>query len=216
MRSLQPSNRVRIGVMGALSGAGRCRGPKLHQCPNAFRPAQLLRAVRQHRSTEQRRQGPHHRRDCRHGGGAQDRRRPCRDQVLAGGNTIGPESRLAIKTDTILGKKVLEIEPRGSRRCGPGRVTAGPKHHPLSIYDAASDVTKAAAGWNIDTVKQSLNVLSQTVDQTYSHLSPALDGLARFSDAIGKRDERSPICSRRPTRWPAWSVTAAHKSTGCW
>jgi phospholipid/cholesterol/gamma-HCH transport system substrate-binding protein len=32
--------------------------------------------------------------------------------------------------------------------------------------------------------------LSQTVDQTYSHLSPALDGLAKFSDTIGKRDEQ--------------------------
>lgn len=37
-----------------------------------------------------------------------------------GGNTIGTESRLAIKTDTILGKKVLEIEPRGSRPLRPG------------------------------------------------------------------------------------------------
>jgi phospholipid/cholesterol/gamma-HCH transport system substrate-binding protein len=60
---------------------------------------------------------------------------------------------------------------------------------PYQIYDAAFDVTKAAAGWNIDTVKQSLNVLSQTIGQTYSHLSPALDGLAKFSDSIGKRDE---------------------------
>ena len=32
-----------------------------------------------------------------------------------GSNTIGTESRLAIKTDTILGKKVLEIEPRGTQ-----------------------------------------------------------------------------------------------------
>ena len=31
--------------------------------------------------------------------------------------------------------------------------------------------------------------LSQTIDQTYPHLSAALDGLAKFSDTIGKRDE---------------------------
>ena len=40
------------------------------------------------------------------------------DHVLMGfslgGNRIGTESRLAIRTDTILGKKVLEVEPRGS------------------------------------------------------------------------------------------------------
>ncbi|BBY37332.1 Mce family protein Mce1C [Mycobacterium mantenii] len=106
-----------------------------------------------------------------------------------GGNTIGTESRLAIKTDTILGKKVLEIEPRGSRPLRPGEgLPLGQSTTPYQLYDAAFDVTKAATGWDIDTVKQSLNVLSQTVDQTYPHLSSALDGLAKFSDTIGKRD----------------------------
>src|SRR6202040_1882858 len=60
---------------------------------------------------------------------------------------------------------------------------------PYQIYDAFFDVTKAAQGWNIDTVKQSLHVLSETIDQTYPHLSSALDGVAKFSDTIGKRDE---------------------------
>ncbi len=60
---------------------------------------------------------------------------------------------------------------------------------PYQIYDAFFDVTKAAQGWNIDTVKQSLHVLSETIDQTYPHLSAALDGVAKFSDTIGKRDE---------------------------
>ncbi|WP_297697416.1 MCE family protein [Mycobacterium sp.] len=108
-----------------------------------------------------------------------------------GGNTIGTESRLAIKTDTILGKKVLEIEPRGAQALRPGGVLPlGQSTTPYQLYDAVFDVTKAAAGWDIDSVKQSLNVLSQTIDQTYPHLTPALDGLAKFSDTIGKRDEQ--------------------------
>lgn len=37
-----------------------------------------------------------------------------------GTNTIGTESRLAIRTDTILGRKVLEIEPRGAQALPPG------------------------------------------------------------------------------------------------
>ncbi len=107
-----------------------------------------------------------------------------------GTNTIGTESRLAIKTDTILGKKVLEIEPRGTKKLRPGGVLPlGQSTTPYQLYDAFFDVTKAAAGWDIDTVKRSLNVLSQTVDETYPHLSAALDGLANFSDTIGKRDE---------------------------
>ena len=107
-----------------------------------------------------------------------------------GGNTISTESRLAIKTDTILGKKVLEIEPRGTQTLRPGGVLPlGQSTTPYQIYDAAFDVTKAATGWDIDTVKQSLNVLSQTINETYPHLSPVLDGLAKLSDTIGKRDE---------------------------
>jgi phospholipid/cholesterol/gamma-HCH transport system substrate-binding protein len=108
-----------------------------------------------------------------------------------GTNSIGTESRLAIKTDTILGKKILEIEARGSQPLRPGAtLPLGQSTTPYQIYDAFFDVTKAATGWDIDAVKQSLNVLSQTVDQTYPHLSAALDGVAKFSDTIGKRDEQ--------------------------
>ncbi len=108
-----------------------------------------------------------------------------------GTNSIGTESRLAIRTDTILGKKVLEVEARGSRQLRPGdSLPLGQSTTPYQIYDAFFDVTKAATGWNIDTVKQSLHVLSETVDRTYPHLSAALDGVAKFSDTIGKRDEQ--------------------------
>ena len=107
-----------------------------------------------------------------------------------GTNTIGTESRLGIRTDTILGKKVLEIEARGNQPLRPGAtLPLGQSTTPYQIYDAFFDVTKAATGWNIDTVKQSLHVLSETIDQTYPHLSAALDGVAKFSDTIGKRDE---------------------------
>jgi len=117
------------------------------------------------------------------------------DKVLIGFNLgarqIGTESRLAIRTETILGKRVLEIEPRGGKMLqASGVLPVGQTTTPYQIYDAVFDVTKAAAGWDIDTVKRSLNVLSETIDQTYPHLSAALDGVARFSDTIGKRDEQ--------------------------
>ncbi|WP_204081030.1 virulence factor Mce family protein [Mycobacterium riyadhense] len=107
-----------------------------------------------------------------------------------GTHTIGTESRLAIRTDTILGKKVLEIEARGNQPLRPGgTLPLGQSTTPYQIYDAFFDVTKAATGWDIDTVKRSLHVLSETIDQTYPHLSATLDGVAKFSDTIGKRDE---------------------------
>ncbi len=110
-------------------------------------------------------------------------------KFTTGTRTIGTESRLAIKTDTILGKKVLEIESRGTQPLRPNdMLPLGQSTTPYQIYDAFFDVTKAAAGWNIETVKKSLNVLSHTIDQTYPHLGAALDGVAKFSDTLGKRD----------------------------
>ncbi len=117
------------------------------------------------------------------------------DHVLVGfslGNMqIGTDSRMAIRTETILGKRAIEVEPRGDKVLKPrGVLPVGQTTTPYQIYDAVFDVTKAAQGWDLQTVKQSLNVLSETIDQTYPHLSAALDGVARFSDTIGKRDEQ--------------------------
>jgi phospholipid/cholesterol/gamma-HCH transport system substrate-binding protein len=117
------------------------------------------------------------------------------DHVLVGfvigDNTIGAQSRLSIRTDTLLGRRNLEISPRGARRLAPGAVIPRDQGStPYQLYDAFSDVNKVAKGWDIDSVKESLNVLSETIDQTYPHLSAALDGVARFSDTIGKRDDQ--------------------------
>lgn len=107
------------------------------------------------------------------------------------GTQIGTESRAAIRTDTILGRRNIEIEPRGSKALrANGVLPLGQTTTPYQIYDAFFDVTKAASGWDTQTVKRSLNVLSETIDQTYPHLSAALDGVARFSDTIGKRDDQ--------------------------
>jgi phospholipid/cholesterol/gamma-HCH transport system substrate-binding protein len=107
------------------------------------------------------------------------------------GTQIGTESRASIRTDTILGKRDIEIEPRGTKPLrASGILPLGQTTTPYQIYDAFFDVTKAASGWDTQTVKKSLNVLSETIDQTYPHLSAALDGVARFSDTIGKRDDQ--------------------------
>lgn len=108
-----------------------------------------------------------------------------------GGNTIGTDSRAAIRTDTILGRKNIEIQPRGNKTLSPrGMLPLGQTTTPYQIYDAIFDVTRNASGWDIKSVKQSLNVLSETIDQTSPHLSAALDGVAKFSDTIGKRDDQ--------------------------
>jgi phospholipid/cholesterol/gamma-HCH transport system substrate-binding protein len=84
-----------------------------------------------------------------------------------GGTRIGTESRAAIRTDTILGRRNMEIEPRGTEPLRPnGMLPLGQTTTPYQIYDAFFDVTEASAGWDTQTVKRSLNVLSETIDQT--------------------------------------------------
>lgn len=107
-----------------------------------------------------------------------------------GHHRIGSDSRLSIRTDTILGKRVMEIDPRGTK---PLAVSATlpleQSTTPYQLYDAFSDLTTTTAGWDLESVKRSLNVLSETLDSSAPELKAALDGVARFSDTIGKRDD---------------------------
>jgi phospholipid/cholesterol/gamma-HCH transport system substrate-binding protein len=192
MRTLEPANRKRIGLMGLIVtvmivGVGQTltSTPQLFAQPVYF--GEFTDSGQLNKSDKVRIAGV----DV----GEVEAINIDGDHVVmkftTGSQTIGTESRLAIKTDTILGKKVLEIEPRGAKTLRPnGVLPLGQSTTPYQIYDAFFDVTKAAAGWNIDTVKQSLHVLSETIDQTAPHLSAALDGVAKFSDTIGKRDEQ--------------------------
>ena len=191
MRALQPANRVRVGVLAItvvvlIVGVGQ----SFSSLPVLFATASYYAQFSDSGGLSK---GDKVRILGMDVGTVQDLKIDGDHVVMkfsTGTRTIGTESRLAIRTDTLLGKKVLEIEPRGTRPLRPGAVLAlGQSTTPYQIYDAFFDVTKAASGWNIETVKKSLNVLSQTVNQTYPHLSAALDGVAKFSDTLGKRDE---------------------------
>ncbi len=191
MRTLEPSNRLRIGLMGIISvllvtavGQTFTSVPMLFARPSYY--GQFADSGGVSKGDKVRIAGL----DVGHVEGLKIDGDHILVRFSTGTNTIGTESRLAIRTDTILGKKVLEIEPRGSEKLPAGGVLPlGQSTTPYQIYDAAFDVTRAASGWDIDTVKKSLKVLSETVDKTYPHLSAALDGVGKFADTIGKRDD---------------------------
>lgn len=191
MRALQPANRKRLGVMAVVVvalavGVGQSFAdvPMLFATPEYF--AQFTRGagikptdrvqisgVTVGRVNSVELQG---------------------DSVIVGfslsGSPIGTDSRAVIRTDTILGRKNIEIEPRGRTPLRPrGVLPLAQTSTPYQVYEAFTDVTKAAAGWDIGAVKQSLNVLSEAISQAAPHLSAALEGVTRFADTIGKRDE---------------------------
>ncbi len=192
MRTLEGSDRVRNGLMGILIlilviGVGQSFSnvPMLFAQPNYY--AEFKDAG-----------GIHPRDKVRIAGVDVGQVRTMSiegDHILVGftlgGKEIGKDSRASIRTDTILGRKNIEIEPRGSQVLrANGVLPLGQTTTPYQLYDAFFDVTKAASGWDIDTVKRSLNVITETIDQTYPHLSDALKGVERFSDTIGKRDKQ--------------------------
>jgi phospholipid/cholesterol/gamma-HCH transport system substrate-binding protein len=192
MRTLQGSDRVRNGLMGVLVlllvvGVGQSftSVPMLFASPSYY--AQFKDAGGIHPGDKVRIAGVNV--------GQVKSLAIDGDRILVGfnlgGAQIGKDSRASIRTDTILGRKNIEIEPRGNDLLkSNGVLPLGQTTTPYQIYDAFFDVTKAASGWDIDTVKRSLNVLTQTIDETYPHLTDALKGLERFSDTIGKRDQQ--------------------------
>ena len=110
---------------------------------------------------------------------------------ILGDHRIGADSLVSIRTDTILGKRAMEIDPRGTKPLPVnGTLPLSQSTIPYQLYDAFSDLTTTTAGWDLKAVKQSLNVLSETLDSSAPELKAALDGVARFSDTIGKRDDQ--------------------------
>jgi phospholipid/cholesterol/gamma-HCH transport system substrate-binding protein len=191
MRALEPANRVRTGTLGVvvtllIIGVGQ-----------SFSSIPMLSATARYYGQFTDSGGLKPGDTVRIDGmdaGRVDSLNVERNHILVGftigANTIGTASTLAIRTDTILGKRVLEIQPRGATALKAQAVLPlGQTSTPYQIYDAFFDATKAASGWNINSVKQSLNVLSDTLNQTSPHLAEALKEVQRFSDTIGSRDE---------------------------
>ena len=111
------------------------------------------------------------------------------DFEVADGVFLGDRTEAAIKTETLLGSRFLEIIPRGDRDLsGPiplERTTA-----PYQLTDALGELATTVEGLDTDTLSQSLATLSETFAKTPPDLQVAVQGLARFSEVINTRDEK--------------------------
>ncbi|TGD85940.1 MCE family protein [Mycolicibacterium sp. CH28] len=102
---------------------------------------------------------------------------------------VGDRTEAAVKTKSLLGTKFLEIAPRGDgSQSGPipeDRTTPA-----YQLPDALGDLTTAISGLNTDQVSNSLAVLSATFADTPPELKIAVEGVARFSDTLNRRDDK--------------------------
>jgi phospholipid/cholesterol/gamma-HCH transport system substrate-binding protein len=103
---------------------------------------------------------------------------------------LGRETTAHIRTGSLLGARILTLEPAGPGRMHPSDVIPLSRtSSPYSLTEAVSDLTSDLAGTSTDTLNQSLNALSATLDRIAPELGPAFDGVARLSQGLNSRSE---------------------------
>ncbi|AQA05447.1 mammalian cell entry protein [Mycobacterium sp. MS1601] len=102
---------------------------------------------------------------------------------------VGNRSEAAIKTNTVLGARVLDITTRGDEPLDEpipeDRTTA-----PYELPDALADLTTTVEDIDTGTVSASLDTLAQTFQDTPTELRFALDGVSRLSESLARRDQQ--------------------------
>ena len=103
---------------------------------------------------------------------------------------LGSDSTAHIRTGTLLGQRVLTVESAGTRPMRPNDVIPLSRtSSPYSLTEALSDLTTNAAGTDTQTLNQSLDALSATIDQIAPQLGPTFDGLTRLSRSLNSRNQ---------------------------
>jgi phospholipid/cholesterol/gamma-HCH transport system substrate-binding protein len=102
---------------------------------------------------------------------------------------LGDRTEAAIKTKSLLGAKVLEITPRGDGQLSE-TIPTDRTTPPYQLPDALGDLSATVSGLNTTQVSDALATLAQTFQDTPPDLKIAVAGVARFSEALGKRDQQ--------------------------
>jgi phospholipid/cholesterol/gamma-HCH transport system substrate-binding protein len=103
---------------------------------------------------------------------------------------LGSDTTAHIKTGSLLGQRVLTVASAGSGRLHPMDVIPVSRtSSPYLLTEAVSDLTTNIAGTNTQTLNQSLDTLSATLNQIAPQLGPAFDGVTRLSRALNSRNK---------------------------
>ena len=110
--------------------------------------------------------------------------------AMKGNILLGSETSAHIRTDTLLGARMLALESAGSGTMHPMAVIPVSRtSSPYSLTEAVSDFTSNTAETSTATLNQSLDTLSATLDQIAPQLGPAFDGLTRLSRTLNGRNK---------------------------
>lgn len=102
---------------------------------------------------------------------------------------LGDRTEAAIKTETVLGTRYLELTPRGDGSLN-GPIPLERTKSPYDLTDALGDLTTTISGLDTTQLSSSLTTLAETFKDTPPELKLALEGVARFSDTLNTRDAK--------------------------
>jgi phospholipid/cholesterol/gamma-HCH transport system substrate-binding protein len=102
---------------------------------------------------------------------------------------LGDRTEASIKTNTLLGTKIVQVIPRGNGQLS-ATIPVERTRSPYQISEALGDVSKTIAGLDTDQLSNSLATLAQTFSNTAPDLRIAVTGLTRFSQTLNTRDEQ--------------------------
>ena len=100
---------------------------------------------------------------------------------------LGERTEAAIKVETVLGTKMLDLKSRGDGQLS-GTIPLERTTSPYDLPSALGDLTVAISGLDTTQLSSSLSTLADTFKDTPPDLKTALEGVARFSDTLDARD----------------------------
>ncbi|BBY42328.1 MCE family protein [Mycolicibacterium celeriflavum] len=106
------------------------------------------------------------------------------------GVRLGSQTTAHIRTGTLLGERMLTLEPAGDGRMSASDLIPLPRTaSPYTLTDAVSEFTANTAATDTASLNHSLDTLSETIDRIAPQLGPTFDGLSRLSQSLNGRDE---------------------------
>ena len=118
---------------------------------------------------------------------------------------LGDRTEAAIKTETVLGTKMLELTPRGDGKLA-GTIPIERTHSPYDLPTALGDLTNTISALDTTQLSSALTTLADTFKDTPPDLKIALEGVARFSDTLD--------APRRAAPQPAGQCEQGHRGAG--
>lgn len=103
---------------------------------------------------------------------------------------LGSQTTAHIRTGTLLGERMMTLDPAGDERMKPlDVIPLSRTSSPYSLTEAVSEFTANTAATDTASVNRALDTLSETIDRIAPQLGPTFDGLSRLSSSLNGRDE---------------------------